>query len=247
MSNYTRHYDIPLLDELHNYFPEILYGAPDRFQTVPDLLNYIRSQVRDRFDLFTAGQRGWRQQSQQQPQQQQPQSRVPGHLAAPSQHPVRIRTTFSEPAQRLLGLGGVEALGTVRMPAAGSPVPTATAAASSLLDLFTAAFIPTPLESLMGPLPTGFAEEPVIVRPTVVQIAENTTIEIMDAEEDVCAICQDDMRAGTEVRALDACDHRFHVGCIDTWFERDVHCPICRHDVREPAEEAAAAAAAMEN
>jgi hypothetical protein len=75
----------------------------------------------------------------------------------------------------------------------------------------------------------------VIVRPTLAQIDANTTIEIVDAEEDICAICQDGMAVGSEARNLDACDHRFHVGCIDTWFQGNVHCPVCRHDVREPA------------
>ena len=56
MSVYEHHYDIQLLDDLHNYFPDILY-APQRFTSVGDLLAYIREQVHDRFDLFSAGQR----------------------------------------------------------------------------------------------------------------------------------------------------------------------------------------------
>jgi hypothetical protein len=90
---------------------------------------------------------------------------------------------------------------------------------------------------LLG-LPAPFLE-PVPVRPTAAQIDENTVVEIVDAEEEICAICQDQMPAGSQARCLNACDHRFHVGCIDTWFQRDVHCPVCRHDVREPADEAA--------
>jgi thymidine kinase len=44
MSGYETHYDIQLLDDLHNYFPDILY-APQRFTSVVDLLAYIREQV----------------------------------------------------------------------------------------------------------------------------------------------------------------------------------------------------------
>jgi hypothetical protein len=25
----------------------------------------------------------------------------------------------------------------------------------------------------------------------------------------------------------------FHQTCIDAWFERNVRCPMCRHDIRE--------------
>jgi len=78
------------------------------------------------------------------------------------------------------------------------------------------------------------ALEPVVVRPTAEQIETGTAIEVMASEEDVCAICQDEMPLGSEVRAIRACDHRFHIGCIDTWFQRDVRCPSCRHDIREP-------------
>jgi len=35
-------YTIPLLNDLHNHFPEILYARPDRFRNVADLLEYIR-------------------------------------------------------------------------------------------------------------------------------------------------------------------------------------------------------------
>ena len=39
---YPSVYTIQLLNDLHNYFPDILYGSPDRFMNVSDLLNYIR-------------------------------------------------------------------------------------------------------------------------------------------------------------------------------------------------------------
>jgi len=57
MSNYEEHYNISIFNDLHNYFPEILYGNPNQFRTVPDLINYIRNQVRNRTDLFTNARR----------------------------------------------------------------------------------------------------------------------------------------------------------------------------------------------
>ena len=35
-------YPVQFLNDLHNYFPEILYGRPDRFRNIQDLLDYIR-------------------------------------------------------------------------------------------------------------------------------------------------------------------------------------------------------------
>jgi len=54
--SYTRVYEIPLLDDIHNYFPDILYNST-RFLTVQDLLQYVQQQTRARFNLFDYGQR----------------------------------------------------------------------------------------------------------------------------------------------------------------------------------------------
>ena len=77
--------------------------------------------------------------------------------------------------------------------------------------------------------------QPVVVHPTAEQIAENTTLGNLVSDTDhACAICQDSLTAEQEGRKLNACGHWFHKSCIDTWLERDVHCPVCRHDIREP-------------
>jgi len=90
------------------------------------------------------------------------------------------------------------------------------------------------LLAFMGaPQPQAQAfEDPVIVRPTAEQIATATTIEVLTSDE-VCAVCQDTIAAATEARTINACDHQFHRLCIDTWFEQNVRCPVCRHDIRD--------------
>ena len=58
-----------------------------------------------------------------------------------------------------------------------------------------------------------------IVAPTDVPVGEN------------CAICQENHNTGEWLRLH--CRHYFHTGCIMPWFLRDVHCPVCRTDVRD--------------
>ncbi len=53
-SNYETLYGVGLLDDLHNYFPALLYDS-DSFRTVQDVLGYISLQTRRRFDLYSFG------------------------------------------------------------------------------------------------------------------------------------------------------------------------------------------------
>jgi len=77
--------------------------------------------------------------------------------------------------------------------------------------------------------------QPVVVHPTPEQIAANTTLGNLVSDTDhACAICQDALTSEQQGRKLNACGHWFHKSCIDTWLDRDVHCPVCRHDIREP-------------
>ena len=185
------------MDDIHNYFPALLYAPVEQFRSVGDLLSYVRQQVRQRFDLFSAGQQAY----------------TPNAIPQLLQTPPRAQPPLEPPPLR-------------RMPQGQEPLmeilsPFATSDIIQLLTRFQA--IPYPPNPM----------DPVIVHPTAEQIAAGTVIEVMDAEEDVCAICQDEIPLGSQVRAIRVCDHRFHVGCIDTWFQRDVRCPSCRHDIRE--------------
>jgi len=71
--------------------------------------------------------------------------------------------------------------------------------------------------------------EPVVVSPSREQIRVATTT--FESDDDTCAICQEDIEGdGTQ---LVHCRHTFHESCISEWFTRSVHCPNCRHDIRE--------------
>jgi hypothetical protein len=90
------------------------------------------------------------------------------------------------------------------------------------------------LNTLYTQLAGTVAEETNV--PTAAVIQEASMVTSLEPPADVeCSICQD--HAGpnnqTEWRILRHCNHRFHRSCIDTWFQRNAHCPVCRHDIRQ--------------
>jgi hypothetical protein len=103
---------------------------------------------------------------------------------------------------------------------------------AGLASLLVPELQPRNLSDLFAQIP-GFAD-PVVVRPTVQQITAATTIQTQSSTQgEVCAICQDDIIINCQTRKINHCDHKFHKGCIDTWFAQNVHCPVCRHDIRD--------------
>jgi len=190
---YESLYGVGVLDDVHNYFPALLY-EPTSFQTVPEVLAYVQLQTRRRFDLFSLGRAAY--------------IRNQPRVAVPLYRPTRF--VYEE----------------------NVPVNTA---ADNILNLFT-----TMLNS--PTLNPGFMNA-VVVRPSAETIRANTTLSTTgDADTNaVCAICQDGYDVGVERRSLNACHHAFHKSCIDVWFQENVHCPVCRHDIRVIAPPVAAA------
>lgn len=252
MSEYRTVYNSYLLDELHNHFPAVLY-EPESFRTVTDLMNYIQLQMRLRFDLYSNSARSYRR-AQGLPPISLPAAAPPPVVRPvvrppagprPAPNPLRAAPVpHVQPVEevniRMETTGGGGASSTLNLlssllgiPSIGPVNGNQTVFDNTLVNLLSG-LSTTPLFPSLG---GGAAApmEPVLVRPTAAQIDAGTTIEIVDAEEEVCAICQDAMEPGSQARSLNACDHRFHVICIDTWFQRNVRCPVCRHDVREPA------------
>ncbi len=122
------------------------------------------------------------------------------------------------------------------LPPVSASAGTSTAIASTLASLLGMGGndILNGLSAAMA-MPAGF-NEPVIVRPTAAQIAAATTEEVVSENSEdgnVCAICQDDIASGTIMRTINHCEHSFHKSCIDVWFAQNVHCPVCRHDIRD--------------
>lgn len=51
---YQTVYNVGLLDDIHNYFPALLYDHGN-FQTLPSIFSYIRHQMNNRFNLYSYG------------------------------------------------------------------------------------------------------------------------------------------------------------------------------------------------
>jgi hypothetical protein len=275
-SNYETLYGVGLLDDLHNYFPALLYDSSG-FGSVQDVLAYLQHQTRNRFDLFSYGLREY----------QSTHPRVPASSENSSYRRV-VRTSFSSmPSPQLQPLSTLlrQAAATIpSTPSASEPlVSNANPPYQSTLQsrmphiqvelnsfvnesddgddedeqpLQDSRLITNALLSLLQIPSTGLTRtydmdafgailgrgrnmdqflQPVVVHPTPEQIASNTTVgRLVSDTEHACAICQDGLTSEQEGRKLNACGHWFHKNCIDTWLERDVHCPVCRQDIREP-------------
>ena len=77
--------------------------------------------------------------------------------------------------------------------------------------------------------------EDVQVYPSLRTLRESSSIHIyrdLDTGQDTCSICRDNFEENSVVRRL-GCEHIFHIGCIDTWFESNIRCPLCRLDLRD--------------
>ena len=209
--SYSRVYRIGLLDDLHNYFPELLYNI-ESFQTVQDVLQYIRTRTTRRFNIFDNAMREYTNRNQTREPFINPQNvvhRYTDPLGQPSfSQPSFSQPSFSQPIQARQSFAQAD---------------------------YTSILIPL-ISSLGEPRiarPRVFYEDVVVhaSEEIINQTTTQTTL-IVDAEEN-CSVCQDQMKKDDSVRAL-RCTHIFHTSCIDPWLlNRSVLCPTCRHDIRE--------------
>ena len=217
---YERVYDVGLLDDLHNYFPGLLY-EPDRFRTVSDVLVYVRQNASRRFNLFDYGARQYQQQNTRVPQNTFTRQTPVVNLWTPPLQP-------QVPAQYEFDLTSEVDLA-ILAPLLRS------------LDRLSGLAPPPQITRQTLQRPQGanrFASlfQDVIIHASqeLIDSGSNLRTLLMDLEES-CSICQDRMRQGENIRRLNACQHEFHGACVDNWFlQRSVICPVCRHDIRDP-------------
>lgn len=245
-TQYETLYGVGLLDDLHNYFPAVLYDS-SRFHSVQDLLHYIQASSRNRFDLFSFGQRAY----------------LNSHLPASAP----TEPTVSTPP-RASDLSGAQVPGAPprRRQAAGPPQasfqrslevfleaidndigdqpPVAyhsvlqydnmglDSSATSLLNLVNmlGGYSPLPGTRIIRTQNPLFDDVEVFPTPEEVEAGTTRTFPV---GETPCSICQDTIAINQMARKLNFCSHMFHISCIDEWFARNVHCPVCRHDIRD--------------
>jgi hypothetical protein len=230
--NYQTVYGVGLLDDLHNYFPSLLYDSSS-FSSVQDVLQYVQQQTRNRFDLYSYGQREYNATRQVPPEPFHYSPRIRPSFAsftsAGQNRPVPRTSNFTNQPTNIVSYSiDIEEQTENEQEEANT---IANATTQALLNLLN---IPR------GPIVRNYTNagldaflQPVLVRPSAEQIAGNTTVgHFVSDTEQSCAICQDVLSGEQEARKLNVCGHWFHKNCIDTWFLRNVHCPVCRHDVR---------------
>jgi len=237
---YQTVYGVSLLDDIHNYFPALLYDH-GRFQTLQTVFSYVRHQMNTRFNLYSYGASlaGTRVPSS---------SFSPAHAHAHAREPVVEEDIFSsianislllnllQPPQSgrsglpgLSGLSGLPGLsgrsgipGIPGMP--GMPARSDFMPASSVIRTRAA-----PDAGVWAAF-----RDPVIVAPSQEVLAANTQLILGSdlSSNTVCSVCQDSIIPSEACRRIIACQHTYHRVCIDQWFTRSVFCPSCRHDIR---------------
>jgi len=234
MANNTNIYPIQLLNDLHNWFPDVLYN-PGRFRTVQDLLEYIR-QGAD-VNPYTRGLQIYRGRTtpltssvNRQPSYTTPPARS---TRVPVIHtPARAAVGATNTAQ-INEFNNLNNLNNVFSNMITTPI-TTSVRTFPLETLFTDEISMNMLSQLLTPTLQSFLSQTVQVAPTAEELRNATTVlSAPHTFEDNCAICQDLMEETQQLRRINHCGHSFHKQCIDTWFGTNVHCPTCRHDIRE--------------
>lgn len=217
--SYEELYHVGLLDDLHNFFPAVLY-EPERFQSVQDLLMYISSQTRNRFNLFNRGMNRYQN--------------INSTIGSAAPRTTTIPPTIPQRSNRTISMMFPQ-FDIVTETFDLSPF-----LSSAMLNTTSTRYDPTTIirELLnLNRIVRADALEPVIVAPTEQQLSSATTTgEITDTNiviDQICSICQENYSAGQTTRKINFCNHLFHKDCVDPWFRSHVHCPVCRHDIRE--------------
>ena len=217
-------YGVGLLDDLHTYYPAILY-EPSRFSSIASILQYVQAQNVYHFDIFSRNQENYiitnPRQSPIVAPLRQPNPQGPPH--------VRRRPLEAQTPQYITETFDVTPFFTYPQNNSLRENVLGTSLLSELLHIFQ-----TPQRATT----TAANLDPVLVRASTEDIEVATSLRaatVADEEEiHTCSICQEGYTEGQAIRTINHCHHAFHKTCIDPWFQRNVRCPVCRYDIREP-------------
>jgi hypothetical protein len=265
-TRYEDYYGFGMLDDMHNFFPDLLYNN-GRFRSIEGVFAYINSQMNENFNLYSmARSRLGRNVRPRVAQRTPAQQRTPvqgtpvqlrntyfddmAHIGIGGQRvaqPQPVAVAAEQQQRRATTVPsmlfpGLEVISSEYIIPSVTGTGGATAALASIASLLSGSDLGSRnLMDAFAGIP-GFSE-PVPVRASGQQITAATTEEIVaegDGTLETCAICQDDIASGTTMRIINHCEHSFHKDCIDVWFSQNVHCPVCRHDIRDLDEQSEA-------
>ena len=217
----------PLLNEIHTSFPALLYDT-GRFHTLPSVFEYVQTQIRNRYDIFSSWQRHY---------QSLHQNTVQSSNTVPSSNSNSNSRMRNRNRRRRQNRNRNRNLNRIQNENQNQNQDSTINISTNRNQ--TSAFINFMAQTMMDPfytiiLPERHFSEPVLVIPTDEQIAVGSVLQTSVGLADIsCAVCQQNFTADETVRRLLPCNHQYHRDCIDTWFQRNVHCPVCRHDIRE--------------
>ena len=63
------------------------------------------------------------------------------------------------------------------------------------------------------------------------KLNEKIKIYLYQTLNNECSICLKSFIFNDIIRELD-CNHKFHILCIDKWFEKNISCPNCRYNLK---------------
>jgi len=228
MEQQEQTYENPLLDGIHQLFPEILYDtAMFPHNDANSILGWVRYRV---MHFYPQTFRRFRQIYQERDQANarndfEDWNFLQNRLIRQQQPATRLiyRNDFITPPRNSI----------IPERAIYTPPRNAVRTWEESVNLLNTTLGPS-IDSWLA----TFLESTVTVRPTNAQIEAASEIVQHDtvAEGTMCTICQENVPSPREQpavwRRLRGCSHIFHKACIDRWFSRNVHCPVCRADIR---------------
>jgi len=228
---YETIYGFSFLDEIHNFFPELLYddtlfGAESmRWMRHRISVLFPQAYVRQRnlYNIYSARARLRSYVQWQLDTAQRPSTPVQVH------DPFVMLNTPPLPRAPPAPPRPVDISGAATQPRARAQIPTILT--SLLWEIREPGAQDVPGDTILDML--NFAFQDVVVAPTLEQI--NAASRLRNNHEvpleTNCSICQEHTNSDSVWREL-GCGHMYHRACIDTWLSSHSRCPICRRDIR---------------
>ncbi|KAI3862487.1 hypothetical protein MKX03_011575 [Papaver bracteatum] len=92
-----------------------------------------------------------------------------------------------------------------------------------MINIYRGNHLPVPHQS--GIVNTGLDESTIRSFPMIV-LGENRRLP-NEVNDTTCALCLEEYQPSETLRSLPACNHYFHVDCIDRWLRINSRCPVC--------------------